>query len=141
MKSAATGAHSDTQRILLVDDSPDILSVTDAILSSAGYDVITSTDGAIALQIMNLMPPDLVILDITMPRMDGYEVTRHIRHNPEWDSIPILLFSALSPAQIALGLEYGANDILSKPVSIEELLGKVSFLLLNHQYYQNLQAS
>jgi DNA-binding response OmpR family regulator len=141
MKSAVTGGHNDPHRILLVDDSPDILSVTDAILSSAGYDVVTSTDGAIALQIMNLMTPDLVILDITMPRMDGYEVTRHIRYNEEWDRIPILLFSALSPSEISLGLQYGANDFISKPVSLDELLGKVSFLLLSHQYYQHLQAS
>jgi DNA-binding response OmpR family regulator len=141
MKSAVIGGTSNAHRILIVDDSPDILSITDAILSSVGYDVITATDGAIALQIMDLMPPDLVILDITMPRMDGYEVTRHIRYNPEWDRIPILLFSALSPSEIALGLEYGANDILNKPVSLDELLGKVSLLLLNHQYYEHWQAS
>jgi two-component system, sensor histidine kinase and response regulator len=141
MKSAVNGGSSNTHRILLVDDSQDILSVTDAILSSVGYEVITSMDGAIALQIMNLMTPDLVILDITMPRMDGYEVTRHIRHNTEWDRIPILLFSALSPSEVARGLEYGANDILSKPVSMDDLLGKVSLLLLNHQYYQHWQAS
>lgn len=138
MKSVATGGRSDTNRILIVDDSPEILSVTDAILSSAGYETIAYTDGLIALQIMELLPPDLIILDINMPTIDGYEMTRRIRTNSDWDLTPILLFSALDRSQAALGLECGADDLIGKPVSIDELLGKVS-LLLHARYRQQLR--
>jgi two-component system, sensor histidine kinase and response regulator len=139
MKSVVTGGKSDTNRILIVDDSPEILSLTDAILSSAGYEVISYAEGSIALQIMELMPPDLIILDITMPQIDGYEMTRRIRSNPSWDMLPILLSTALDRAEAALGLECGADDILSKPFSIDELLAKVS-LLLHSRYRQQLRA-
>lgn len=138
MKSLPTGGNSDTSRILIVDDSPEILSVTDAILSSAGYEAISYTDGLIALKIMELLPPDLIILDINMPQIDGYEMTRRIRSNPAWDLTPILLFSALDRSQAALGLECGADDLLGKPVKIEALLGKVS-LLLHSRYRQQLR--
>ncbi len=121
---------------MVVDDSPDILSVTEAILFSAGYEVITSTQGLIALQIMALMPPDLIVLDVNMPQIDGYEMTRRIRSNPDWDNVPILLFTALDRSQAALGLECGADDILGKPVSIDELLGKVSLLLFSRNRQQ-----
>jgi two-component system, sensor histidine kinase and response regulator len=139
MKSLPTGGNSGTSRILIVDDSPEILSVTDAILSSAGYEAISYTDGLIALKIMELLPPDLIVLDINMPQIDGYEMTRRIRSNPAWDLTPILLFSALDRSQAALGLECGADDLLSKPLKIEELLGKVS-LLLHSRYRQQLRA-
>ncbi len=140
MKSVVTGARSDTNKILIVDDSPEILSLTDAILSSAGYEVISYTEGLIALQIMNLMPPDLIILDINMPQIDGYEMTRRIRRNPAWDLLPILLFTALDRSQAVLGLECGADDILTKPFAIEDLLGKVG-LLLHSRHRQQLRAS
>jgi two-component system, sensor histidine kinase and response regulator len=139
MKSVITGGRSDTNRILIVDDSPEILSLTDAILSSAGYQVIAYTEGLIALQIMELMPPDLIILDITMPQIDGYEMTRKIRSNPAWNTTPILLFTALDRSQAAWGLECGADDLLGKPFSIDELLGKVG-LLLHSRYRQQLRA-
>jgi two-component system, sensor histidine kinase and response regulator len=129
MNSVATGGRSNTNRISIIDDAPEILSITEAILSSAGYQTISHTDGLIALQIMELMPPDLIILDINMPRIDGYEMTRRIRNNSAWDKTPILLYTALDPAQAVLGLECGADDLLSKPFSIDELLGKVSLLL------------
>jgi two-component system, sensor histidine kinase and response regulator len=139
MKSVITGGRSDTNRILIVDDSPEILSITDSILSSAGYQTIAYAEGLIALQIMELMPPDLIILDINMPKIDGYEMTRRIRSNSRWDATPILLFTALDPAQAVLGLECGADDLLNKPFSIEELMGKVS-LLLHARYRQQLRA-
>jgi two-component system, sensor histidine kinase and response regulator len=139
MKSVATAGRSKTNRILIVDDSPEILSVTDAILSSAGYETIAYTEGLIALQIMELLPPDLIILDVNMPQIDGFEMTRRIRSNSAWDLIPILLFTALDRSQAVLGLECGADDLLRKPVSIDELLGKVS-LLLHSRYRQQLRA-
>jgi two-component system, sensor histidine kinase and response regulator len=139
MKSVATAGRSQTDRILIVDDSPEILSITDAILSSAGYETIAYTEGLIALQIMELLPPDLIILDVNMPQIDGYEMTRRIRSNSTWDSTPILLFTALDRSQAVFGLECGADDILGKPVSIDELLSKVS-LLLHSRYRQQLRA-
>ncbi len=138
MKAVNSGMPSGRDRILIVDDSPDILSITETILFSAGYEVIAYTNGLIALQIMNLMPPALIILDITMPHIDGYEMTRRIRSNPDWNNIPILLFSALDRSQVVLGLECGADDILGKPVSIDELLAKVN-LLLHSSHRQQLR--
>ena len=137
MKLVATG-EKDTNRILIVDDSPEILSIAEAILSSAGYETIAYTNGLVALQIMELLPPDLIILDITMPKIDGYEMTRRIRSNPAWNNTPILLYTALDRSQAVLGLEYGADDLLSKPFSIQELLGKVNSLL-RFRYHQQLQ--
>jgi two-component system, sensor histidine kinase and response regulator len=139
MKSVVTGIRSGTNRILIVDDSPEILAVTDAVLSSAGYETISYTDGLIALQIMELLPPDLIILDINMPQIDGYEMTKRIRSNANWDLTPILLFSSLDRTQAALGLECGADDLLGKPVAIEELLGKVSLLLHSRRRQQHRQ--
>lgn len=138
MKSVLAGGRSNTDRILIVDDSPDILSIAEAILSSAGYETIAYTDGLVALQIMELLPPDLIILDITMPKIDGYEMTRRIRSNSAWSNTPILLYTALDRSQAILGLEYGADDLLHKPFSIQELLGKVSSLL-HFRYRQQLQ--
>ena len=133
------GMESRKDRILIVDDSPDILSISEAILASAGYEVIAYTNGLIAMQIMNLMPPDLMILDITMPHIDGYDMTRRVRSNPDWNHIPILLFSALDRSQVVLGLECGADDILGKPIKIEQLLAKVN-LLLHSSHRQQLRA-
>jgi two-component system, sensor histidine kinase and response regulator len=134
--SVVAGGKSDTNRISIVDDAPEILSITEAILSSAGYQTIAHTDGLIALQIMELMPPDLIILDINMPRIDGYEMTRRIRRNSVWDNTPILLYTAMEPAQAVLALECGADDLLSKPFSIDALLGKVSLLLHSRRHQQ-----
>ena len=139
MKLVVTAGRSKTDRILIVDDSPEILSVTNAILSSAGYETISYTDGLIALQIMEVLPPDLIILDVNMPQIDGYEMTKRIRSNSAWDLTPILLFTALDRSQAVFGLDCGADDLLGKPVSIDELLGKVS-LLLHSRHRQQLRA-
>ena len=139
MNSVVTAGRSKTDRILIVDDSLEILSVTDAILSSAGYETIAYTDGLIALQIMELLPPDLIILDVNMPQIDGFEMTKRIRSNCDWDLTPILLFTALNRSQAVFGLECGADDLLRKPVSIDELLSKVS-LLLHSRHRQQLRA-
>ena len=139
MKLVVTAGRSKTDRILIVDDSPEILSVTDAILSSAGYETIAYTDGLIAIQIMEVLPPDLIILDVNMPQIDGFEMTRRIRRNSAWNLTPILLFTALDRSQAVFGLDCGADDLLKKPVSIDELLGKVS-LLLHSRHRQQLRA-
>jgi two-component system, sensor histidine kinase and response regulator len=139
MKSVVTSIRSGANRILVVDDAPEILAVTDAVLSAAGYETISYTDGLIALQIMDLLPPDLIILDINMPQIDGYEMTKRIRCNANWDLTPILLFSALDRNQAALGLECGADDLIGKPVAIEELLSKVSLLLHSRRRQKHRQ--
>ena len=139
MKSTTTSVNSNTNRILIVDDSPEILSITEAILAAAGYETIAHTDGSLALQIMELLPPDLIVLDVNMPKIDGFEMTKRIRSNPLWNLTPILLFTALDRSQAAYGLECGADDLLRKPVAIEDLLSKVS-LLLHSRDRQQLRA-
>jgi two-component system, sensor histidine kinase and response regulator len=136
MKSLLAAGRSNSNRILIVDDSPEILSITDTILSSAGYETIAYTDGLVALQIIELLPPDLIILDVNMPQIDGFEMTKRIRSNSAWDLVPILLFTALDRSQAVFGLECGADDLLGKPVAIDELLGKVSLLLHSHHRQQ-----
>jgi two-component system, sensor histidine kinase and response regulator len=101
---------------------------------------VTASSGALALQIIEAMPPAAIVLDVNMPGMDGYEVTKKIRSNPNWHSIPILLFTALPKSEAAIGLSFGANDIMGKPVKIDEMLAKVGNLMTTSQH-QLLQAS
>jgi two-component system sensor histidine kinase/response regulator len=120
-------------RILCVDDVPDNLTLMRTILESEGYEVDSAMDGKIALEKVIKSPPDLIILDVMMPEINGYEVTQQIRNNPEINYIPILLLTARIEASVVEGLDIGADDFLRKPFEIEELLARVrSLLRLKH---------
>ena len=120
-------------RILCVDDVPDNLILMRTILESEGYEIDSAMDGKIALEKVIKSPPDLIILDVMMPEINGYEVTQQIRNNPEINYIPILLLTARIEASVVEGLDIGADDFLRKPFEIEELLARVrSLLRLKH---------
>ena len=102
-------------RILAIDDTPDNLALIETILEDEGYEIILVSSGAAALaQVEQLPPPDLILLDIMMPEMDGYEVTRRIRQNPKLPYIPILLLTAHHASDVVAGLESGADDFVRK---------------------------
>jgi CheY-like chemotaxis protein len=118
-----------TKRILVVDDIEDNVSLLQVILTEEGYEVDTAIDGKSALAKIEASPPDLVLLDAMMPKMDGYEVTRRIRQNNKLPFIPILLITAYIEADVPKGLELGANDFIRKPIDYDELLARVKSTL------------
>jgi two-component system sensor histidine kinase/response regulator len=120
-------------RLLIVDDVPDNLFLVRTILEEEGYEIITSSNGQDALKIIESEPPDLVLLDVMMPVMDGYEVTRRIRAIKDFPFIPILLLTAYDRANAVKGLDLGADEFIRKPIEADELLARVrSLLRLKH---------
>jgi len=116
-------------RILVVDDSPDNVFLIQAILEEEGYQVSTAYDGFTALTYIEGTPPDLVLLDVMMPGMDGFEVTQRLRQNKALPFMPILLITAYDHLSVAKGLDTGADDFIHKPVEVDELLARVRSLL------------
>jgi CheY-like chemotaxis protein len=124
---------SKADRILVVDDSPDNLFLVQTILEEEGYAITLAEDGRAALKQIDLYPPDLVLLDVMMPGMDGYEVTKRIRENQKLPFMPILLITAFEGPSVVKGLDTGADDFIRKPVEVDELLARVrSLLRLKH---------
>ncbi|BCL38034.1 hybrid sensor histidine kinase/response regulator [Nostoc sp. MS1] len=120
-------------RILAVDDTRDNLILVQTILESEGYEIDLVSDGISALHKVEESLPDLILLDVMMPGMDGYEVTRRIRNNPAINYIPILLITAFHESSVVEGLDAGADDFIRKPFDTDELLARVrSLLRLKH---------
>jgi DNA-binding response OmpR family regulator len=117
-------------KILVVDDEPDAVELIEFNLKQAGYDVVTATDGAVALQKARAALPSLVILDVMLPELDGFEVCKLLRRDPATASIPILFLTAKA-AEIdrVLGLELGGDDYVTKPFSPRELTLRVKKIL------------
>lgn len=116
--------------ILVVDDEPDILSVLVYHLSRDGYRVNTAVNGHGALAAAHADRPDLVILDLTLPGMDGYEVLRRLRREPRTAMIPVILLTARQEEEARVrGFEIGADDYITKPFSVRELALRVEALL------------
>ena len=126
--------NSRSDKILVVDDSPDNVFLIKTILEEEGYTVSTAENGASALAQLEASACDLVLLDLMMPGMDGYEVTKRIRDNSSMQQyIPILLITAHDAPNVAKGLDLGADDFIRKPVTVDELLARVrSLLRLKH---------
>ncbi len=128
--SYSPGATQNKQDcILVVDDSPDNVLLIQTILEEEGCKILTAENGPSALAQIETSPPDLVLLDVMMPGMDGYEVTRRIRANKKLPFIPILLITAYDQMSLVQGLDMGADDFIRKPVELDELLARVRALL------------
>ena len=124
---------SKSDKILVVDDSPDNVFLIKTILEEEGYTVSTAENGASALAQLETSTCDLVLLDLMMPGIDGYEVTKRVRQNTALPFIPILLITAHDSPNVAQGLDLGADDFIRKPVTVDELLARVrSLLRLKH---------
>lgn len=118
------------KHILLVDDEPDLVQLVSLRLTAAGYEVTTAFDGQQALDQVKKGRPDLIILDLMLPKLDGYKVCRLLKFDERYRSIPILIFTARAQAQdIQLAMECGANAYMTKPFDAAGLLAKVSELM------------
>jgi len=115
------------QRILIVDDEPEIVKLLRAYLEQAGYDVVTARDGQEALLVTRHEKPDLIILDLTMPGMDGLEYTRRLRRDK--DTPIIMLTARVEETDRIIGLELGADDYVTKPFSPREIVARVRAVL------------
>ena len=128
-------------KILVVDDIPKNVKLLADILAVKGYAVATAASGSEALEKVEAERPDLVLLDIVMPGMSGYEVCRKIRENPATAILPVVMATSLDPAQERVkGIEAGADDFLSKPINQPELLARVRSLLRIKEMYDTIQA-
>ena len=116
--------------VLVADDDPDILSLVALRLERSGYEVITAGDGEQALASALTRPPDLALLDVMMPKLDGYEVTERLRASEATRRMPVILLTArVQETDIARGVEAGADDYVKKPFSTLELRDRVQAAL------------
>jgi adenylate cyclase len=135
-----SGVGAAAASILVVDDVPLNVKLIADLLGAKGYRTRTASSGAEALASLAADPPDLVLLDVMMPGLSGYDVCRTIRADPAHAMLPIVLVTALDPAQErAKGLDAGADDFLSKPVNQAELLARVRSLLRIKSLYDELR--
>ena len=117
-------------RILVVDDEIYIVHILDFSLGMEGYEVLTALDGEQALERLKADKPDLIVLDIMMPKVDGYEVCRTIKSSPETQHIPVILLSAKGRnVDQKMGFDVGADDYITKPFSPRKLVERINALL------------
>lgn len=125
--------------ILAVDDLPQNLRLLDAVLSPRGYRLLTAASGAEALAMLPGSGADLVLLDIVMPEMDGYEVCRRIRSTPGFEYLPVVMITASGDQEKLHAIEAGADDFVSKPLNQGELLARVASLARVKRYQDTIE--
>ena len=113
-------------KVLIVDDEPDVVSLIERTLTSDGFDVVKAYDGIGALDLVSTEKPDLVLLDLMMPMMSGYEVCQQLKSNPQTRDIPVVcLSSAHTPDARAHSLKAGAVELITKPFFPQELIAQI----------------
>ena len=126
-----TAGHIEGARVLVVDDDPLLVRLVRTHLDKAGYKVLTAADGDEALEVASNELPDLVVLDLMLPKLDGYEVCRRIR---EFSMVPVVMLTARGePVDRLRGFEMGADDFVSKPFVPAELLARIRAVLRRSQ--------
>jgi adenylate cyclase len=125
--------------VLAVDDQPTNLRLLDAVLTPRGHRVVTAASGAEALALLETEDIDIVLLDILMPEMDGYEVCRRIRSTPATEFLPVVMITASGAEQRLAALEAGADDFVTKPFDKSELLARVASLARIKQYHDTIR--
>jgi adenylate cyclase len=124
--------------ILAVDDQPQNLRLLDAVLSPHGYQVLTASSGEEAVEKLGQTVPDLVLLDIVMPGIDGYEVCKRIRGNPATEFLPVIMMTASGDQEKISAIQAGADDFVSKPFNQRELLARVASLARVKRYHDTI---
>ena len=118
------------KKILVVDDEPNLVMVVSSRLKSAGFEVISAGDGQAGLEMAKKEKPDLIILDLMLPKLDGFKVCGLLKNDTRYSKIPVILFSAKAQeADMNLSKEIGADAYIVKPFKPEVLLGKITELL------------
>jgi two-component system sensor histidine kinase/response regulator len=122
----AAGGEDSCGRILVADDQPANIQAVGTMLGKQGFEIVPATDGPTTLKRLALRTPDLILLDVLMPGMDGVEVCRRIRENPDWRDIPIIFLSAADDKELIVrALEAGGVDYVTKPFNFSEMLSRV----------------
>ncbi len=130
----------DRKTLLVVDDSPEMIGLVRAVLGKHGYDIRIATDGRKALDRAAAERPDLILLDILMPGMDGYETCRRLREQPETRNTPVIFLSALTETHDKIaGFDLGAVDFVTKPIDFPELLARIRTHLSLHDLRRDLR--
>ena len=126
-------------RILVVDDVPANLRLLEAVLAPRGYDVVTAADGLTALELAESAEPDLVLLDVVMPELDGFAVCRRLREREETAVLPVIMLTASEGSEKTKAIEAGADDFIPKPFDQDELLARVRSLLRIKRYHDTIK--
>ncbi|MCP5095683.1 MAG: response regulator [Chloroflexi bacterium] len=131
---------TNVSRVLIVDDEPSARQTMEMLLLREGYDMHFAANGPEALAALNDFPPDVILLDVMMPGMDGFEVCQTLKTDPNWQHVPIILVTALdSKRDLARGLDAGADDFLHKPYNSMELRARVRSMLRIKKRHDDLQ--
>lgn len=119
-----------SKRILIADDEPNIVVSLEFLMKREGFDVQVAVDGEAALQAIAAHMPDLILLDVMLPKKDGFEVCQHIRANPAWQAIKVVMLTAKGrDTEVSKGLALGADAYMTKPFSTRDLVAQVRALL------------
>ncbi|MNT46886.1 Transcriptional regulatory protein YycF [compost metagenome] len=119
-----------SKSVLIADDEPNIVISLEFLLEQAGYRIRVAHDGKEALEAIQRQPPDLVLLDVMMPNLSGYDLCQRIRENPAWQHMRIVMLTAKGrEVEVSKGLALGADAYITKPFSTQELLAQVRDLL------------
>jgi two-component system alkaline phosphatase synthesis response regulator PhoP len=136
---SSTDTTARPPRILIADDDPQAAELMEAYLSDQGYDLAIAGDGEQALKQIADWSPDLVLLDVMMPRISGFEVCKRLRANPATQDVAVLMITALDQASdIDRAVEAGTDDFVSKPINKSEVLHRVRALLRARQHKRDL---
>lgn len=128
VSTSPEGLQSGT--ILVVDDSPTEVHIFKKILAKQGYQILTAKDGQEGVDMANEVGPDLIIMDVVMPVLNGFQATRQLKNNPKTADIPVIMVTTKDQkTDINWGMRQGANEYLVKPVAPAELLNKIKALL------------